>query len=214
MDRVKRILKEFLKGFDIIKLKDIKEKKSLIPLYLTDLLDVMNKSLTLISRLLQKAKNVRELSRNREYPQYKVMDILATFFEEETHRGKKLVNTVINLLQITSISQTKQKFECFLNIRSYINAYPHLMMEHMDTILKDSFFKEPRNNLSITEINNILYHWICAQKALLKAEIRRTDSTQTFLISKMNHDTFIRFLENLISIIYDRAIYPNIIINA
>ena len=175
----------------------------------------MNKSLTLISRLLVKSKNVREMVRNREYPQYKVMIILENFLEDETIRGKKLVSTVINLLQVTSISLPKQKFECFLNVRSYINAYPHLMIEHMDTILKDSFFNEPRNNLSITEINNILYHWICAQKSLLKAETKRTEQNPpTYLITKMSHDTFIRFLENLISIIYDKVIYPNIIINA
>ena len=36
LERVKKILKEFLKGFEVIKLKEIKEKKSMHQLYFTD----------------------------------------------------------------------------------------------------------------------------------------------------------------------------------
>lgn len=82
LGRVKRILKYFLRGIDQIKLKEIKKNELLHPLYFTDLLDVMNKSWTLISRLLQKTKNMKDLQRMRDFPQYKIMENLANYFEE------------------------------------------------------------------------------------------------------------------------------------
>jgi hypothetical protein len=155
LGRVKRILKYFLRGIDQIKLKEIKKNELLHPLYFTDLLDVMNKSWTLISRLLQKTKNMKDLQRMRDFPQYKIMENLANYFEELTGNGVKLVNTVITLLQVTPTSACKQKLDCFLNIRHFINFYPVLVIEHFDEILADSFFTEPRNNLSINDVNNI-----------------------------------------------------------
>jgi len=75
LHRVKKILKHFLNGIDTINLIELKNNNSIHPLYFTDLLDVMNKSLTLISRLLQKTKNIKEVSRHRDaWPQYKIME--------------------------------------------------------------------------------------------------------------------------------------------
>lgn len=155
----------------------------------------MNKSLTLISRLVSKTKSIKEISRGRDVPQYKIMENLAFFIEEETNKGQDLVATVINLLQVTPTTNPKQKFDCFLNIRSYVTFYPHFILDHIDVILKDSFFKDQKNNLSINEINNIYYHWIYAQKMLIKYEVRKGDGSNqsVMLISRLNQDLFIRF---------------------
>ena len=46
------------------------------------------------------------------------------------------------------------------------------IMENLEVILDDSFFKQRRNDWSVSEVNNIYYCWIYAQKSMIKAEVK------------------------------------------
>lgn len=108
------------------------------PLYFQDLIYVINKSLTLISRLLSKNKNLRSNSNN---PQFQIMADLSAYIEKTSNRGQLLINVVIDLLKVSDNGTAKQKFDCFLNIRSYVSLYPSNIMQNLGIILEDSFFK-------------------------------------------------------------------------
>ena len=120
---VKSLLGSLLNGFTSIEIEPVSQ--SMNQIYFQDLIYVINKSLTLISRLLSKNKNVRPGSSN---PQFQIMAALSSFIEKTSNGGQLLIKIVINLLKVSNNGTAKQKFDCFLNIRSYVSLYPSSIM--------------------------------------------------------------------------------------
>lgn len=205
---VKNLLGSLLTGFTTIDIEAT--SMSMKPIYFQDLIYVINKSLTLISRLLSKNKNRQGINT----PQFQIMDALSSYIEKKSNNGQLLINIVINLLKVSNNGTAKQKFDCFLNIRSYVSLYPRSIMQNLGIILEDSFFKQRRNDWSVSEVNNIYYCWIYAQKSMIKAEIQKDGKKVGGLIEAVNENIITKLLENLIGIIFDRRTFPNFVVNA
>lgn len=52
------------------------------------------------------------------------MKVLTKFIEENTGGGELLVNLIVQLLKNSDDDSPKHKFDCFTNIRSYMELYP------------------------------------------------------------------------------------------
>lgn len=139
---------------------------------------------------------------------------LSSYIETISNNGQLLINIVINLLKASNNGSAKQKFDCFLNIRSYVSLYPRKIMQNLGIILEDTFFKQRRNDWSVSEVNNIYYCWIYAQKSMIKAEIQKDGKKVGGLIEVANEHIITQLLENLIGIIFDRRTFPNFVVNA
>ena len=100
--KVKSLLGELLEGFFNVDIQEISQNMDQI--YFKDLIYVINKSLTLISRLLSKNKNIRQPLSN---PQYQIMSALSQFIEKISKNGQQLIKVVINLLKVSNNGTAK-----------------------------------------------------------------------------------------------------------
>jgi hypothetical protein len=100
--KVKDLLGELLTGFTNIDIKAI--SLNMDPIYFQDLIYVINKSLTLISRLLSKNKNIKPIPNNT---QFQIMANLSAFIEKITNQGQLLIKVVIDLLKVSDTGTAK-----------------------------------------------------------------------------------------------------------
>lgn len=213
IEKIKNILLGLLKGFCNINYSEMKEKMH--PIYFHNLFYVANKNLTLVSRLISKCKsNKHPQARDpgdltRHLPG--VMQMLTQFIEENMGDGKNLVSLILDLLTISDNSEPKHKFDCYTNIRSFMQLYPEWIMSQVSVILNDSYFTKERSHWSISDVNNVLYFWIYSQKAMMKQS--RGKEAQ-YMIMNQKKEVQYMFIDNIIGIIFDRRAFPNFVVNA
>lgn len=173
-ERILTIVIEALLKIDLNRFKEEQSiensRRKIQPIYYEDTIYMMNKIMSLISKLIQKNKSPPSGSVQGQGGQQKNQSIaqkLADKIENLTEKGQKLVNLVVDLQKLSSHSSPtlswklpSQKFDCFLNIRGFSSVYPNLILKRLDDILEDSFFKKSRNHWSVNEVNNIYHAWL------------------------------------------------------